>query len=150
MSHAREMLEAAPVELSLEISPVVTALDACLDCLQTCTSCADESLAEDDVKTLARCIALCESCADFCVHTARALSRPAHWDHAVLHGLLRACVRACASSAEECERHAAHHRHCATCAQRASARVQNYLRPRSFRSCKSWRGVRPPRRSDVR
>ena len=116
MSKAREMLEAAPTKVTLEIGAVVAAIDACLDSIQACTACADESLAEDDVNGLALCIALCESCADTCTVTARALSRPSHWDHAVLHALLRACVRTCGLCAAECERHANHHRHCAICA----------------------------------
>lgn len=121
MSHAREMLEAAPTELTLEIGHVVAAVDACLDSIQACTACADESLAEEDVRDLRLCIALCESCADTCTVTARALSRPSHWDHAVVDELLRACVRTCKSCAEECQRHAQHHRHCAICARTCRA-----------------------------
>jgi hypothetical protein len=115
------MLEAAPTEVTLEIGEVVAAIDACLDAIQSCTSCADESLAEDDVKDLRLNIALCESCADTCTVTARSLSRPSHWDHVVVHELLRACVRTCTSCAEECERHAQHHRHCAICARTCRA-----------------------------
>lgn len=115
------MLEVAPTEVTLEIGEVVAAIDACLDAFQACTTCADESLAEDDVKDLRLCIALCESCADTCAVTTRTLSRPSHWDHAVVHELLRACVRTCTSCAEECQRHAQHHRHCAICARTCRA-----------------------------
>lgn len=121
MSQARAMLEAAPTELTLEIGTVVAAIDACLDSLQACTSCADESLAEDDVQDLALCIALCESCADTCTLAARTLSRPSHWDHTIVRELLSACVRTCALCAAECERHATHHRHCAICAKACRA-----------------------------
>lgn len=111
------MLEAAPTEVTLDIGELVVAIEACLEALQACTACADESLAEDDVKDLRVCIALCELCADTCTVTARALSRPSHRDHAVIHGLVRACLGTCTSCAEECERHAQHHRHCAICAR---------------------------------
>jgi hypothetical protein len=121
MSHAREMLEAAPTELTLPIGEVAAAIDACLDSLQACTTCADESLAEKDVGDMRLCIALCFSCADVCTVTARALSRPSHWDHAVVNDLLQACVRTCTSCSEECERHAQHHRHCAICARTCRA-----------------------------
>jgi hypothetical protein len=45
----------------------------------------------------------------------RVLSRPFAADHRVTHHVLRACVLTCTSSAEECHRHAPHHRDCAVC-----------------------------------
>jgi hypothetical protein len=111
------MLEASPTEIPLGIAEVATAIDASLNCLQACTSCADADLAEEDVDAMATCIARCLSCADVCDGTARVLSRPAHWDHLVVHRTLHACVRECESCAEECARHAHHHRHCAICAK---------------------------------
>jgi hypothetical protein len=109
------MLNASPTALPLGAEELAEAIDACLSCVQSCTSCADADLAEPDVAELATCVALCVTCADVCEHTARVLSRPAHWDEFVVHRLLQACVRACTNSAEECGRHAAHHRHCAIC-----------------------------------
>jgi hypothetical protein len=115
MTDTREMLDASPSDVPLGIAEVAAAIDASLNCLQTCTSCADSDLAEPDVAELSRCAALCLSCADVCDLVARTLSRPAQSDHVVVHRLLQACVRQCALSAEECARHAAHHRHCAIC-----------------------------------
>jgi hypothetical protein len=114
---SREMLDASPTGVPLGAAEVAAAIDACLDCLQSCTSCADADLVEDDVGDLSTCVALCVTCADVCDVTARVLSRPAHTDKGLVHRLLQACVRACTSSAEECHRHAAHHRHCAICEQ---------------------------------
>jgi hypothetical protein len=115
MTNTKEMLEAAPVGAPLSTADLATAIDACLTCFQTCTSCADADLAEPDIDELRTCIALCLSCAEICEVTARFLSRPAHWEPAIVHRLLQACVRSCANSAAECARHAQHHRHCAIC-----------------------------------
>ena len=115
MTDTREMLEASPSGVPLGVAEVAEAIDACLNCDQTCTSCADADLAEDEVAEMRACIALCLNCADVCGLTARVLSRPAHWEPYVAHRLLQACVRACTSSAAECARHAEHHRHCAIC-----------------------------------
>ena len=115
MIATRDILDASPTALPFGAEELATAVDACLSCFQTCTSCADADLAEKDVADMSECIASCVTCADLCQVTARVLSRPSHWDKFVVHRLLQACVRACTSSAEECARHAAHHRHCAIC-----------------------------------
>jgi len=117
MTHAREMLEAAPTPVALGAADVAAAIDACADAATACTSCADSDLAEEDVAAMRRCIALDLDCADVCTTTGRLLSRTAAPDHVVLHRILLACVRACELCAEECDRHAAHHRHCAICAR---------------------------------
>jgi hypothetical protein len=111
----RDMLEALPIAVPADIGAVAAAIDACLKCVQSCTSCSDADLAENGVAELATCSTLCQTCADVCAVTARVLSRAAHWDHFVVHRLLQACVRSCTSSADECRRHAPHHRHCAIC-----------------------------------
>jgi hypothetical protein len=116
LTHTRELLAASPTAIPFGIAEVAATIDASLDCLQACTSCGDAELAEQDVKAMATCIALCVDCADVCDATARVLSRPAHWDHLVVHRTLKACVRECTRCAEECDRHA-HHRHCAICAK---------------------------------
>ena len=125
MTVARDMLDASPVPINLGAEAVAAAIDACLVASQSCVSCSNSSLAEDDVVEMRRCIALCDDCADVCTTTLRLLSRPFHSDHVVTHRMLGSCVRACSDSAEECERHAAHHRHCAICAKvcRACARA---------------------------
>jgi hypothetical protein len=115
MTDTMEMLDAAPVELPAGAAEIARAIDACLNCLQTCISCSDSDLVEEDVGELSTCIALCVRCADVCDLTARTLSRTAHWDPFVVQRVLQACVRTCTASAEECHRHAPHHRHCAIC-----------------------------------
>ena len=93
MTNTREMLDASPTGVPAGAPEVAAAIDACLDCLQSCTSCADADLAEEDVGDLSACIALCVTCADVCDGTARVLSRPASWDSFLVHRLLQACVR---------------------------------------------------------
>jgi hypothetical protein len=124
VSVTRDMLEASPAAIPLDLDDVAAAIDACLTCEQTCTSCSDSDLAENDVTELSTCIALCVECADVCELVARTLSRPARWDHFVVHRLLQACVRTCTSSAEECARHAEHHRHCAICEKTCRACIR--------------------------
>jgi hypothetical protein len=115
MSYAKELLDLGATPLGLDAGAVADAIVAAGSCEQACTGCADLSLTEEDVAAMARCIALCTSCADVCAITLRALSRPVHADHAVVHHALRACVAACRACAEECAQHAPHHRHCAIC-----------------------------------
>jgi uncharacterized membrane protein len=85
---------------------------------------ADADLSEDDVDELRTCVALCLDCADVCDSTSRALSRPAHWDLAVIQRLLQACVRVCTACADECAKHADHHRHCAICEKACRACIE--------------------------
>jgi uncharacterized membrane protein len=115
MTDTRDMLDASPVKVELGATDVAAAIDACLNCLQSCVSCANSDLAEDDFEEMRRCIAIDQNCADICDVTARVLSRPAFSDDFVVHRLLQACVRVCTLCAEECHKHAHHHRHCAIC-----------------------------------
>jgi hypothetical protein len=124
VTDTRDMLEASPADVPAGVGEVAAAIDACLKCVQSCTSCSDADLAEDNVAEMAICAALCLACADVCAVTARALSRPAHWDNFVVHRLLQACVRSCTSGADECHRHAPHHRHCAICEKVCRACVE--------------------------
>jgi hypothetical protein len=115
MTDTKEMLDTVRTPAPLPTADVAAAIDACLQCVQTCTTCANADLAEEEFDELRTCAAWCLNCADVCDVTARVLSRPAHSDQLVIQRLLEACVRACENSAEECARHAHHHRHCAIC-----------------------------------
>lgn len=115
MTDTKEMLDAVRTPAPLPTADAAAAIDACLRCVQTCTTCANADLAEEEFDERRTCAALCLNCADVCDVTARVLSRPAHSDQLVTQRLLQACVRACGNSADECARHAHHHRHCAIC-----------------------------------
>src|SRR6185312_16141109 len=96
------MLEASPVQIDLGLDAVAAAVDACMISAQACTSCANSSLAEDDVAAMRRSIALCDDCADICTTTLRVLSRPFESDRVVTHRMLGACVRMCSDCAKAC------------------------------------------------
>jgi hypothetical protein len=111
------MLEAAGVSGPFDLGELTEAIDACGDAQQTCTTCADASLAEDDVAAMAECITRCLTCADVCALTIRLLSRRIRDDRFLISRSLAVCVQTCERCAEECARHAAHHAHCAVCAR---------------------------------
>jgi hypothetical protein len=123
MTDTRDMLDTFSTPLTVDPDQLAAAIDACLNCEQTCISCADADIGEEDVDELRTCIALDQNCADVCAVTARVLSRPAHWDRLLVHRLLQACTRVCALCADECAKHAAHHRHCAICERACRACV---------------------------
>lgn len=124
MTDTKDMIEAVPGGVPLGAEAVAAAIDACLRCLQSCTTCANADLAEPDVAEMRTCIARCSNCADVCETTARVLSRPAESEADVVQLLLQTCVRTCTHCAEECARHAHHHRHCAICEQVCRACVE--------------------------
>ena len=74
-------------------------------------------LGEPDVLELVRCVRLCLDCADFCDATGRILIRQTEPDLGVLRAAIEACAVACRASADECDKHAAHHEHCRICAE---------------------------------
>jgi hypothetical protein len=117
MTHARELLDTGPGAENLDKDELAAAIDACLDCVQSCTFCVDADVAGDDVAEMRTCIGLCNDCADVCGATARVLSRQVRYDEFLIHRLLQACVRACSSCGDECERHAQPHAHCRICAE---------------------------------
>jgi uncharacterized membrane protein len=96
---------------------LVRCIEACYDCLATCTACADACLGEPDVQELVRCIRTNLDCADVCDVTGRVLSRQTQPEATILRALLEACAAACRACGEECERHAGHHEHCRVCAE---------------------------------
>jgi len=117
MSYARQLLDTYPRTFNLDAGVLAATTDAANDCAQACTSCADDDLSEPDVADLVKCIRLCLDCADVCAATVRVISRQTEYDATLTRPLLQACVTACRSSGDECERHAAHHEHCRVCAE---------------------------------
>ena len=95
---------------------IVRCIEACFECEQCCVACADACLGEEQLDMLRRCIRLNLDCPDACAATGRMLSRQTEPDWELLHGQIEACASACRICAEECDRHADKHEHCATCA----------------------------------
>jgi hypothetical protein len=75
-----EILDTVPTGVPLSTAAVAAAIDACLRRVQTCTTCANADLAQEDIDELRACAALRITCADVCDLTARVLSRPAQSD----------------------------------------------------------------------
>lgn len=91
-------------------------LRACGECELVCLVCAETCLAERELEALRRCVRLSFRCAELCAFSARLLIRYATVDRATLRSVLEACSLACATCAEECQRHAATQTHCRVCA----------------------------------
>jgi hypothetical protein len=65
---------------------------------------------------LVKCTRANLDCADLCEATGRILSRHTGNDVQVIRAAAEACARACASCADECEKHQMHE-HCRVCAE---------------------------------
>ena len=116
MTHAHAMLDTYPRSFQLDADQLAQTIDMLVDCANTCTQCADACLAEGD-PDLARCIRRNLDCADICNTTSRVVSRQTEYDADVTRPLLEACIAACRSCGDECERHADHMEHCRICAE---------------------------------
>lgn len=115
--HTREMIATHPDVQGSINAALIEAIDAAYECAQTCTSCADACLAEEDVARLRQCIRFNLDCADVCAATATLGNRRTGSDEEVIRKMLDACATACQLCGEECARHAAHHEHCRICAE---------------------------------
>lgn len=89
----------------------------CLVCGQACTTCADACTLVPEIEQLRQCIRVSLDCATLCETAAKLASRSLNTNESIVLATLDVCATACRLCAEECERHAAHHRHCAICAQ---------------------------------
>jgi hypothetical protein len=87
-------------------------IDACNACATACDHCAASCLAEQDVKMLARCIALDIDCAAICRLAAGAMARGSDCAAAIC----AACAEVCDACGRECDRHDAM-THCQECAR---------------------------------
>jgi hypothetical protein len=117
MSYAKQLLDAYPRDINLDADLLAGAIDALSDCAQACIADADDDLSEQNIAEMVKCIGLCLDCADVCAATLRVVSRQTEYDANVTRPLLEACVAACRSCGDECERHAQMHEHCRVCAE---------------------------------
>jgi hypothetical protein len=114
---ALEMIAAHPEVRGNTNNALIRCIEECYSCAQVCTSCADASLAEDDVQDLRQCIRLDLDCADICNTTGRVATRRTGSDEEIIRRMLDICAAACLLCGEECQRHASHHEHCRICAE---------------------------------
>ncbi len=94
---------------------LVACINACFECEQCCTTCADACLHEDNPADLAACIRTNLDCADVCAATGRVLSRIGDANASILRTQLEACKGACNACADECAEHEDMHEHCRVC-----------------------------------
>lgn len=85
-------------------------IKACNECADACDMCATACLGEDDVKMMARCIALDIDCAQLCRTAAGVMARGSEAAQIVC----QACASVCDMCAGECARHPM--QHCQDCA----------------------------------
>lgn len=86
-------------------------IDACNQCATLCNHCATACLKEDNVKMMARCIALDIDCAAICQLAAAAMARGSEKAQAIC----ALCADICEACGQECGQH--QHEHCQQCAQ---------------------------------
>jgi hypothetical protein len=112
----QEIIALHPHPSDLDREAALRCIDECLDCAASCTSCADDSLSEDDSREMTRVIRLALDCSEVCDATRRIVIRQTTPDFRVTRAMVETCVAACVACAEECDLHAAHHEHCRICA----------------------------------
>jgi hypothetical protein len=117
MSYAKRLLDTYPRDFNLDADLLAGAIDALSDCAQACIADADDDLSEQNIAEMVKCIRLCLDCADVCAATVGVTSRQTEYDANVTRPLLEACVAACRSCGDECERHAGRYEHCRVCAE---------------------------------
>jgi hypothetical protein len=119
MTHrTSDMLATYPKDLGgIDRDKLTAGIEACFECTQVCSACADACLSEDMVGELTKCIRTDLDCADICETTGRVLSRHTGYDANLSRAMLEACATACKSCGDECERHAGMHEHCRICAE---------------------------------
>jgi len=86
-------------------------IDACNACAVACDHCAASCLQEEDVKMMARCIALDMDCSQMCRLAAGVMARGS--EHAA--AVCALCAQLCRACAQECGKHRMEH--CQRCAQ---------------------------------
>ena len=101
---------------NVDPKPLVSAIEACMECELACTACADALLSEPHLEGLRYCIRINLDCADVCATTGRILARALEPDWTSLQVQLDACALFCATCEAECRRHLPQE-HCRRCAE---------------------------------
>src|SRR5262249_34450202 len=115
--HVQQMIASHPRVMGQTNDTLVRCIEACYDCAQTCTACADASLREKTNKPLLQATRLSLDCGDIGAATGAIGTRRTATSEDVMRTMLEACIVACRICADECGLHAAHHEHCRICAE---------------------------------
>ncbi len=86
-------------------------IEACNACADACDHCATACLKEQDVKMMARCVALDMDCAAICRLASGYMSRGSDF----AKQLCELCAQVCQACGDECGKH--QHDHCRRCAE---------------------------------
>lgn len=113
----KELLQTHPKSPTIREDLLTTCINACFECVQTCTTCADACLGEDSDTHFTNCIRTCLDCADTCDATGRILSRLGRPAPARIRPQVQACALACQTCEDLCQKHADGHKHCQVCAE---------------------------------
>lgn len=93
-------------------------INECYSCATACDHCAASCLMEQDVKMMARCIALDMDCAQICRMAASTMARGSEFATTIC-GM---CADVCEACGEECAKHQmAHCQECAEACRRCAA-----------------------------
>lgn len=117
MMQVHQMIASHPDVRGNTNDVLIRCIEECMSCAQICASCADACLAEEMVRDLRQCIRINLDCADICATTATLASRRTGSDEQLILRMLDVCMAACRLCANECERHADRHDHCAICVE---------------------------------
>jgi hypothetical protein len=115
--HMQAMLSTHPRVHGQANQVLIRATEACFDCAQTCTACADACLGEESVSELRQCIRMNLDCADICFATGLLGTRQTGSDERIIELMFDVCAEACQRCEDECMRHAGRHEHCRICAE---------------------------------
>lgn len=114
--HTQEIIGTHPDVKGQTNQALIRAIEECYDCGQSCITCADACVGEQEVAHLKQCIRLNLDCADISFTAATISTRRTGSNEALIRSMLETCVIACRLSAEECQKHAQSYEHCRICA----------------------------------
>jgi hypothetical protein len=109
-----DMMRTHPVSSVRE--GIAECINACFDCAQICSICADACLSEPSAGNLVECITMNQNCATIALATGIVLTRQGALEPSVARKQVLACLEVCQACALECERHGGKMAHCAVCA----------------------------------
>ncbi len=122
LNYIRDMIDSHPQAIAgSKRDTWACAIEACLDCGQASTACADACLAEGNVEQLRSVVRSALDNADACFAAAKILSRLTAGKSAMLTTQLSSCLDLVRNCETECNDHAKMHEHCRVCADSCRA-----------------------------
>ena len=115
--HTQEIIGTHPDVKGQINQALIRAIEECYDCGQSCISCADACIGEQEVTRLRQCIRLNLDCADICFAAGAIATRRTGSNEEIIRSTLENCMLACRLCADECQKHAQSHEHCRICAE---------------------------------